>query len=103
MAAAVEEVKYAQTPGVHDYVVINDDLEKAYAKFEAIALEQTVECDRLPKYIFEESGTAQANGHAKGHASEIASDKTVMIRSEAQGVWGWFAGWQIWGWLRRWF
>lgn len=28
------ELEYAQTPGVHDLVIVNDDLEKAYKQLE---------------------------------------------------------------------
>lgn len=33
------EMKYADTPGVHDMVVVNDDLERAYGEVEAFVLD----------------------------------------------------------------
>ncbi|PHH88891.1 hypothetical protein CDD83_6903 [Cordyceps sp. RAO-2017] len=34
LAQARNELEYSQTPGVHDKVIVNDDLEKAYNEFE---------------------------------------------------------------------
>lgn len=34
------EMEYAKTPGVHDVVVVNDDLEKAYAEVEEFCLKE---------------------------------------------------------------
>ncbi|KAK0389812.1 hypothetical protein NLU13_3385 [Sarocladium strictum] len=31
---AKKELEYSKTPGVHDRIIVNDDLEKAYAEFE---------------------------------------------------------------------
>ena len=47
---AIEEIKVAQTPGVHDVVVVNDTLDRAYDLFKRIALSETLEGDRLPQY-----------------------------------------------------
>ncbi|KAI9190198.1 guanylate kinase [Blastocladiella emersonii ATCC 22665] len=35
LAAAKAEIEYAQTPGAHDVVLVNDDLEATYTKFVA--------------------------------------------------------------------
>lgn len=48
--AAIKEIKFAQTPGVHDAVVVNDALDRAYNLFKRIALGETLEGDRLPQY-----------------------------------------------------
>lgn len=32
---AENEIAYSKTPGVHDQIIINDDLEKAWAEFKA--------------------------------------------------------------------
>lgn len=34
LAQANNELEYAETPGVHDFVLVNDDLEEAYKKLE---------------------------------------------------------------------
>ncbi|KAK5694951.1 guanylate kinase [Elasticomyces elasticus] len=35
---AEKEIEYAQTPGVHDQIIVNDDLEKAWKEFEAFCI-----------------------------------------------------------------
>ncbi|KAI5122469.1 hypothetical protein M0805_008780 [Coniferiporia weirii] len=49
---AVQEIQYAKT-GAHDIVIVNDDLARAYAKFERIALGEDVEVDALPPLLDE--------------------------------------------------
>lgn len=34
LAQAKNELEYARTPGVHDRIIVNDDLEKAYRELE---------------------------------------------------------------------
>ncbi|TQS32922.1 hypothetical protein Golomagni_06749 [Golovinomyces magnicellulatus] len=34
LAQARNELEYAETPGVHDFILVNDDLDQAYAKLE---------------------------------------------------------------------
>lgn len=34
LAQAENELEYSKTPGVHDRIIVNDDLEKAYKEFE---------------------------------------------------------------------
>ena len=46
--AAITEIKFAQTPGVHDAIVVNDNLDRAYGLFKRTALGETSEGDRLP-------------------------------------------------------
>lgn len=48
--AAIKEIKFAQTPGVHDAVVVNDTLDRAYDLFKRIALGEALEGDRLPQF-----------------------------------------------------
>ena len=45
---AIEEIQYALT-GAHDFVVKNDDLDRAYEKFETVALGGETESDELPE------------------------------------------------------
>ena len=47
---AIKEIKFAQTLGVHDAVVVNGNLENAYNLFKRIALGETLEGDQLPEY-----------------------------------------------------
>ncbi|KAG8818497.1 hypothetical protein FRC17_010812 [Serendipita sp. 399] len=46
--AAKAEIRYAQEPGVHDAIVVNDDVERAYRVLERIALGESVEGDPFP-------------------------------------------------------
>jgi guanylate kinase len=49
LATALKEVAYAKQPGVHDLVIVNDDVDRAYALLEKIALgEENVTADALP-------------------------------------------------------
>jgi guanylate kinase len=34
LAQAKNELEYSKTPGVHDLIIVNDDLEKAYTELE---------------------------------------------------------------------
>ena len=34
LAQAQNELEYSKTPGVHDKIIVNDDLDKAYKEFE---------------------------------------------------------------------
>ncbi|VDB95482.1 unnamed protein product [Peniophora sp. CBMAI 1063] len=45
---ALLEIAYAKEPGAHDLVIVNDDLERAYTKFQAVALGEKIESDVLP-------------------------------------------------------
>ena len=39
LKTAVKELEYAEQPGVHDKIVINDSVERAYSEIEGFALE----------------------------------------------------------------
>ncbi|CAK7219609.1 guanylate kinase [Sporothrix bragantina] len=39
LAQALVELEYSKTPGVHDKIIVNDDLEKAYKELEAFIYE----------------------------------------------------------------
>lgn len=34
LSQAQKELEFSQTPGVHDIIIVNDDLEESYKKFE---------------------------------------------------------------------
>jgi guanylate kinase len=56
LETAKNEIRYAQEPGVHDAIVVNDDLERAYQVFKAFALdEEDVEGDLMPEFEFPET------------------------------------------------
>jgi len=48
LATARAEIEYARQPGTCDYVIVNDDLDRAYASFKKIALGQDVESEVIP-------------------------------------------------------
>jgi len=48
LAAAIEEIQYAKKPNVHDVVIINDDLDRAYELFKRAALGEKIAGDPLP-------------------------------------------------------
>ncbi|KAI9461435.1 guanylate kinase [Boletus coccyginus] len=48
LATARAEIEYARQPGTCDYVVVNDDLDRAYASFKKVALGQDVESEVIP-------------------------------------------------------
>ncbi|KAG6861346.1 hypothetical protein C0995_001325 [Termitomyces sp. Mi166 len=48
LATALEEIEYAKQPNVHDFVIVNDDLERAYALFRDAALGKQITGDTLP-------------------------------------------------------
>ncbi|KAH9933343.1 guanylate kinase [Fomitopsis serialis] len=47
LATALKEIDYAKE-GVHDYVIVNDDLERAYDLFKHVALDDEIPSDSLP-------------------------------------------------------
>ncbi|EJF64195.1 guanylate kinase [Dichomitus squalens] len=47
LAAALREIEYAKE-GAHDFVIVNDDLPRAYEKFQRVALGEPIESDPLP-------------------------------------------------------
>ena len=48
LATALKEVQYAKEPNVHDLVIINDDLDRAYELFKRVALGEKIVADALP-------------------------------------------------------
>ena len=54
LSTALKEVEYAKT-GAHELVIVNDDLDRAYALFEKVALGEKIEGDRLPPLDDEEN------------------------------------------------
>ena len=47
LATALKEIEYAKE-GAHDLVIVNDDLNRAYGKFQRVALGEPIESDSLP-------------------------------------------------------
>ncbi|KAH0836562.1 P-loop containing nucleoside triphosphate hydrolase protein [Lanmaoa asiatica] len=48
LATALAEIEYARQPGTCDHVVVNDDLDRAYASFKKVALGEEIESDVIP-------------------------------------------------------
>ncbi|THU99164.1 guanylate kinase [Dendrothele bispora CBS 962.96] len=48
LATALNEVAYAKEPNVHDVVIVNDDLDRAYELFKKVALGEETSGDSLP-------------------------------------------------------
>ncbi|KAG6381512.1 guanylate kinase [Boletus reticuloceps] len=48
LATALAEIEYARQPDTCDYVIVNDDLDRAYASFTKIAFGEDVESDVIP-------------------------------------------------------
>jgi len=48
LAAALKEIEFAKEPGVHDIVIINDEVDRAYPLFEKAALGEEIVSDTLP-------------------------------------------------------
>ncbi|KAJ7043392.1 guanylate kinase/L-type calcium channel beta subunit [Mycena alexandri] len=48
LATALKEIEYAKEPNVHDLVIVNDDLDRAYDLFKKVALGEQVVADPLP-------------------------------------------------------
>ncbi|KAJ6621299.1 guanylate kinase/L-type calcium channel beta subunit [Mycena sp. CBHHK59/15] len=48
LATALKEISYAKEPNIHDLVIVNDDLDKAYELFKKVALGETIDPDTLP-------------------------------------------------------
>ena len=54
LAAAVGELEYAKS-GAFDVVVVNDELERAYAKLRKVVVERDLEAgDQLPDFAAEQ-------------------------------------------------
>ncbi|KAJ7126558.1 guanylate kinase/L-type calcium channel beta subunit [Mycena crocata] len=48
LATALKEIQYAKEPNVHDLVIVNDDLDRAYELFKKVALGEEIQTDALP-------------------------------------------------------
>lgn len=48
LATALREIDYARGPQVHDLVIVNDDLDRAYNLFKQVALGEKIEGDKMP-------------------------------------------------------
>jgi guanylate kinase len=48
LATALAEIAYARQPGICDHVIVNDDLDRAYASFKKVALGQDIQSDVIP-------------------------------------------------------
>ncbi|KAJ7050476.1 guanylate kinase/L-type calcium channel beta subunit [Mycena amicta] len=48
LAIALKEIEYAKEPNVHDLVIVNDHLDRAYQLFKKVALGEQVVSDTLP-------------------------------------------------------
>ena len=48
LATALKEIEYAKEPNVHDIVIVNDDLDRAYEQFKRVALGEKIGGDGLP-------------------------------------------------------
>jgi guanylate kinase len=48
LATALKEIEFAKEPNVHDLVIVNDDLDRAYGVFKKVAQGEEVACDTLP-------------------------------------------------------
>lgn len=48
LATALKEIQFAKEPNVHDLVIINDDLDRAYDLFKKVAQGEEVVGDTLP-------------------------------------------------------
>ncbi|TEB21790.1 guanylate kinase [Coprinellus micaceus] len=48
LTTALKEIEYAKQPNVHDLVIVNDDLDRAYELFKKVALGEEIASDTLP-------------------------------------------------------
>ncbi|KAF8817587.1 guanylate kinase [Phlegmacium glaucopus] len=48
LATALNEIQFAKEPNVHDVVIVNDDLDRAYALFKKVAQGEEITGDSLP-------------------------------------------------------
>jgi guanylate kinase len=46
----LHEIEYATTPGMHDIIIVNDNLDKAFDAFEKVALGDSSPVDALPEF-----------------------------------------------------
>lgn len=48
LATALKEISFAKEPNIHDVVIVNDDLDRAYELLERIARGERIAGDALP-------------------------------------------------------
>lgn len=48
LAMALNEIQFAKEPNVHDVVIVNDDVDRAYALFKEVAQGGEITGDSLP-------------------------------------------------------
>ena len=48
LKTALLEIEYARLPGAHDNIIVNDDLDRAYALFQLVAFGNSISSDPLP-------------------------------------------------------
>jgi guanylate kinase len=48
LATALKEIEYAKELNVHDMVIVNDDLDRAYEQFKRVALGEKIPYSGLP-------------------------------------------------------
>jgi guanylate kinase len=48
LATALKEIEFAKEPNVHDFVIVNDDLDRAYELFKKVAQGEVIAGDKLP-------------------------------------------------------
>jgi len=49
LATAHEEIAFAKEPNVHDVVIVNDNVDRAYGLLEQLALGERIAGDELPR------------------------------------------------------
>lgn len=48
LAMALNEIQFAKEPNVHDIIIVNDDVDRAYELFKKVALGEEITGDSLP-------------------------------------------------------
>ena len=54
LKTALLEIEYAKLPGAHNHIIVNDDLDRAYALFQSVAFGNSISDDPLPPLESEE-------------------------------------------------
>ena len=48
LETALHEIQFAKEPNVHDVIIVNDDLDRAYTLFKRVAQGEAITGDNLP-------------------------------------------------------
>lgn len=56
LKTAIAELDYATT-GAHDFVIVNDNLDRAYELFKKVALGSEIDSDKLPENLIDDNQT----------------------------------------------